>query len=154
MKVRRTTITVTGTARHGTRWLVKGKNSRGRTLQFTTTRTDFSRNQRVTLTHHTIKRDGTMTGARFSRLEDVSVPRKKITGKQRRTRHRDFRAIVAEILKEFRVGLQGRAGRIRLEGHVISVVPDKQSWFKTPDGQHHVFGRQVASWLLKNGVEV
>ena len=96
-----------------------------------------------------------MEKARWSRLEDIRVNRKLLTGKQARTRTRQFCNLVASILEEFRNGLGEwksgtgcRSGRIKIEGCVIEVDAAKLSWFRTPDGQHHVWGRQVGRWLL------
>lgn len=153
---RKVTLTVTGAAKVGSRWRVNGKNKRGRSLKFTTTRPDFSKGQRVTVTCQKIRRDGTLEKARFSALENVQVDRKLITGKQSRTKTRQFCQAVAQILGEFRDGLGEwksgvgcRSGRIKIEGFIVEVDAQKLSWFRTPDGVHHPFGAQVGSWILK-----
>lgn len=122
-------------------------------LKFSTTRSDFSKGQKVTLTYQRISK-GTLVKARFSCLENVVVNRRHIKGKQKRTRSRSFRQLLAGVLSEFRdglgkwkVGMGCRSGRILLEGHVIEVDAEKLSWFRTPDGQYHTFGLGVAAWI-------
>jgi hypothetical protein len=155
-KARKTVLTITGATRPGSRWSVVGKNRRGRVLRFSSPRGDFGKGQKVAITHHTIKRDGTLVGARFSSLENITISKKAIEGKQERTRRRSWCRAVAKILEDYRnslgdwqVGIKCRSGKIKIEGFVIEVNARKLSWFRMPDGTHQCFGLQVANWIYE-----
>ena len=151
--VRRAELAVAGTRRDEKgRWYITAITPRGRTVFFTTSRGDFCREKIFSATYHKIKKTGEIEGLRFVSWVSVQVDRSVEKGAT--LTRKTFLQRLGVLLNNFRNGLgywegKTRSAEIMIEGFLVRVVPTKNGWFKTPNGEHHANASGVASWILK-----